>query len=83
MTMQDNGALRRVDIKYLNTRKLNPYDLIFEKRKIDYCLNTELMAQKHITLWLWHLHEHIDKLMQERRNASALATELHLSCTNP
>ena len=26
---------------------------------------------------------HIDGLVQERRNSSALATELHLSCTNP
>ena len=25
----------------------------------------------------------IDELVQERRNSSALATELHLSCTNP
>ena len=27
--------------------------------------------------------EHIDRLMQERRNSSALAMELRLSCTNP
>ena len=27
--------------------------------------------------------EHVDRLMQERRNSSALAMELHLSCTNP
>ena len=26
---------------------------------------------------------HIDGLMQERRNSSALAVELRLSCTNP
>ena len=26
---------------------------------------------------------HIDGLMQERRNSSALAMELRLSCTNP
>ena len=26
---------------------------------------------------------HIDGLVQERRNSSALAMELHLSCTNP
>ena len=25
----------------------------------------------------------IDELVQERRNSSALAMELHLSCTNP
>ena len=29
---------------------------------------------------MWH---HIDRLVQERRNSSALAMELHLSCTNP
>ena len=28
-------------------------------------------------------HLHIDRLMQERRNSSALAMELHLSCINP
>ena len=27
--------------------------------------------------------QHIDGLVQERRNSSALAMELHLSCTNP
>ena len=26
---------------------------------------------------------HIDGLVQERRNSSALAMELHLACTNP
>ena len=26
---------------------------------------------------------HIDGLVQERRNSSALAMELHISCTNP
>ena len=30
-----------------------------------------------------HEDDHIDGLMQERRNSSALAMELHLSCTNP
>ena len=29
------------------------------------------------------IHEYIDGLVQERRNSSALAVELHLSCTNP
>ena len=29
------------------------------------------------------LFEHIDGLMQERRNSSALAMELRLSCINP
>ena len=28
-------------------------------------------------------HENIDGLVQERRNSSALALELHFSCTNP
>ena len=27
--------------------------------------------------------QHFDGLVQERRNSSALAMELHLSCTNP
>ena len=27
--------------------------------------------------------EYLDRLVQERRNSSALALELHLSCTNP
>ena len=30
----------------------------------------------------WKQH-HIDGLVQERRNSSALAMELRLSCTNP
>ena len=29
------------------------------------------------------LEAHIDRLVQERRNSSALAMELRLSCTNP
>ena len=29
------------------------------------------------------LHVHIDGLVQERRNSSALAIELRLTCTNP
>ena len=29
------------------------------------------------------ISEHINGLVQERRNSSALAMELHLSCTNP
>ena len=29
------------------------------------------------------LDEHFDGLVQERRNSSALAMELHLSCTKP
>ena len=33
------------------------------------------------TILAWCLH--IDKLVQERRNSSALSMELHLSCTNP
>ena len=31
----------------------------------------------------WHWDNHIDWLMQERRNSSALAMALHLSCTKP
>ena len=27
--------------------------------------------------------DHVDGLVQERRNSSVLAVELHLSCTNP
>ena len=30
-----------------------------------------------------HMQYQIDGLMQERRNPSALAIELHLSCANP
>ena len=30
-----------------------------------------------------HLHAHIDGLVQERRNSTANALELCLSCTNP
>ena len=34
--------------------------------------------------WTWlYLLEHIDGLVQERCNSSALAMELRLSCTNP
>ena len=31
----------------------------------------------------FRLRAHIDRLVQERRNSSALAMEVHLSCTNP
>ena len=41
------------------------------------------------TVWCWwgcggefSIEAQIDGLVQERRNSSALATELHLSCTN-
>ena len=30
-----------------------------------------------------NINTHIDRLVQERRNSSALATELRLSCANP
>ena len=33
-------------------------------------------------LLLWHQDNHIDVLVKERRNSSALAMELRLSCTN-
>ena len=32
---------------------------------------------------VYPIHAHIDGLVQERRSSSALAMELHLSCTNP
>ena len=34
-------------------------------------------------VWVQDRHMHIDGLVQERRNSSALAVELRLSCTNP
>ena len=34
-------------------------------------------------LFPWHVEADSDELVQERRNSSALAIELHLSCTNP
>ena len=36
----------------------------------------------YLNQW-WPSSLHIDGLVQERRNSSALAMELHLSCTNP
>ena len=39
---------------------------------------------KEVTIvFTWLYVYHIDGLVQERRNSSALALELHLSCTNP
>ena len=35
------------------------------------------------SMWFAKLWNHIDGLVQERRNCSALALELHLSCINP
>ena len=34
-------------------------------------------------LKIWHPYTKIDELVQERRNSSALAMELRLSCINP
>ena len=34
-------------------------------------------------IWIHLKYPHIDGLVQERRNSSALAMELRLSCTNP
>ena len=34
-------------------------------------------------LYTLSVHEHIDELVQERRNSIANALELRLSCTNP
>ena len=39
-------------------------------------------ARSFFELWIIYL-SHIDGLMQTRRNSSALAMELRLSCTNP
>ena len=37
----------------------------------------------HFDIQLLVLNYHIDALVQEKRNSSALAMELRLSCTNP
>ena len=36
-----------------------------------------------LAVWISSYKDKIDGLVQERRNSSALAMELHLSCTNP
>ena len=47
----------------------------------------QLIATMHNSPWrikAWvRGNEYIDGLLQERRNSSALAMELHLSCSNP
>ena len=46
----------------------HPFDLVFSVDKVE-CATTSMI--------------HIDGLVQERRNSSALAMELRLSCANP
>ena len=41
-----------------------------------------LVSSSHIST-LFNIHHHINGLVQERRNSSANALELRLSCTNP
>ena len=44
---------------------------------------SEFPHHTHIGNTHLNAHQHIDGLVQERRNSSALAMELRLSCTNP
>ena len=48
---------------------------VMEEKTIDVW---DIVAEQTVSLTL-----HIDGLVQERRNSSALAMELRLSCTNP
>ena len=48
---------------------------VFIQRKRPYVIATHQDLGAHI--------KHADDLVQERRNSSALAMELHLYCTNP
>ena len=62
---------------------------------LDYTLAKIIMGpsllKNHLCIWVQFVHldiqmvlnHHIDGLVQERRNSSALAMELRLSCTNP
>ena len=44
---------------------------------------TSFILNRCPSYFSWHWDDHIDGLVQERRNSSALAMELRLSCTNP
>ena len=49
-----------------------------------FAISVSRMRKKNkIFLMLLKTIQHIDGLMQERCNSSALAMELHLSCNNP
>ena len=47
------------------------------------CSDKTLLELRHGWVIISHSKQHIDGLMQERRNSSVLTLELRLSCTNP
>ena len=64
-----------------------PFDRELDDKNI-WCVQIRpsfLSAQvcNHATLTHWNQVEHIDELVQERRNSIANTLELRLSCTNP
>ena len=69
----------------------NHYRFLDEKRQINMKSINELMIQQSWIICLQtapcfqklSLYPNIDGLVQERRNSSALAMDLCLSCTNP
>ena len=71
--------------------KLSNHSQIGQASQQHYRINRSLSSMRKNFSYLRHLcvqksckmQTHIDGLVQERRNSSALALELRLSCTNP
>ena len=80
--MRDVGAA----VEYLHKNKIIHRDLKPENvlmKEEDNRVSGLWVTPKYTVLLLLEFAYHFDGSVQERRNSSALAMELHLSCSNP
>ena len=73
--------LNQMYLSYLNHIESCEYIFIAPKSKKIFSVDSICVESGNHTIWN-SSYQHIDGLVQKRRNSSALATELRLSCTN-